>query len=133
MSTWFIDEYHKLSATKSLEARKNLLSGNAISAIVAGSDTTRATLISVWYFLSKYPSNADKIREELSKVDHTDANALALLPHLNGVINETLRLVPPQMTGGGRITGPEGLWVDDVWIPGGVKVTAPKYVISRRE
>lgn len=37
------------------------------------------------------------------------------------------------MSGGGRITGPGGLWVDDTFIPGGTKVTAPKYVIGRRK
>jgi hypothetical protein len=165
MASWFINEFHQLSSERSLQSRKNLLSGNTISVIVAGryvclhaaffhlnlpqlnltpsysgaekvpqtSDTTRATLISTWYFLAKYPEHAEKILSELRNVDETDANGLALLPHLNGVINETLRLVPPQMTGGGRITGPEGLWVDDIWIPGGTKVTAPKYVVSRRK
>jgi cytochrome P450 len=91
-------------------------------------------LISLWYFLCKHPQHADLILSELRahNVEETDANALAKLPHLNAVINETLRLVPPQLTGGGRITPPEGLWLDDTWIPGGTKVTAPKYVLSRR-
>lgn len=97
------------------------------------SDTTRASLISLWYFLCKHPEHPDKILLELRDVDETDFNALAKLPHLNGVINETLRLVPPQLTGGGRMTSSEGLWIDDTWIPGGTKVTAPKYVLSRRK
>jgi cytochrome P450 len=97
------------------------------------SDTSRAALVSALYFLCKIPQQADKLRVELQNVDTRDANALALLPHLNGVVNEALRLFPSQLTGGGRITGPEGLWLDDVWIPGGVKVTAPKWVAFRRE
>ena len=173
MASWFIDEYHQLRSERSSQSRKDLLSGNAISAIVAGryvyipsrlkihspsssacshnhdvgaskltnhstSDTTRASLISLWYFLCKHPQHADLILSELraNRLDETDANTLAntlaKLSHLNAVINETLRLVPPQLTGGGRITPPEGLWLNDTWIPGGTKVTAPKYVLSRR-
>jgi cytochrome P450 len=95
------------------------------------SDTTRASLIATWWFLSRHPEHADKIRAETENVDIRDANALSTLPHLNGVINEILRLVPPAMTGGGRITGPEGLVLDGTLIPPFTKVTAPKYVIKR--
>ena len=83
--------------------------------------------------MCKHPQHAEKTLAELRDIDETDSNILAKLPHLNGVVNETLRLVPPQMTGGGRMTSAEGLWVDDTWIPGDVKVTASKYVLSRRK
>lgn len=81
--------------------------------------------------MARYPEHADRIFSEIQGVDVRDANALAALPHLNGVINEILRLVPPAMTGGGRITGPKGLLVDGTLIPPFTKVTAPKYVIKR--
>lgn len=74
----------------------------------ATSDTTRAVLIGIWWFLSKYPEHAKKVQAEVDGIDVNDASALATLPHLNGVINEALRLVPPVMTGGSRITGPNG-------------------------
>lgn len=133
MAQWFIDEHHNLSDVKSPQQRRLLLSGTAVSAVVAGSDTTRASLIAIWWYLAKYPEHAAKIQDEIQEVDISDANALASLPHLNGVIKEVLRLVPPAMTGGGRITGPEGLWVDGTFIPPFTKVTAPKYVIMRME
>lgn len=95
------------------------------------SDTTRAILIGIWWFLAKYPEHAKKIQAEIEGVDVNDTNALATLPHLNAVISEALRLVPPAMTGGNRITGPNGLMVDNVHIPPGARVTAPKYVIQR--
>ncbi|KAF2841053.1 cytochrome P450 monooxygenase-like protein [Patellaria atrata CBS 101060] len=131
IASWFIDEYNKPTSADTLASRQALLSGNSVTVVVAGSDTARATLISTWYFLAKHQKDAEKVYDEIKDVDVTDANALAQLPHLNGVIHEALRLVPPQLTGGGRITGPEGLWFDDTWIPGGVKVTAPKYVLAR--
>jgi cytochrome P450 len=130
MSRFFINEHGE--AQGSLSYRTNVLMGNSISAIVAGSDTTRAALIAIWYYLIKHPSHMTALREELSGIDiNRDVNKLAGLPHLNAVIKETLRLAPPAMTGSSRITGDEGLWVDDVWIPGRTKVTSPKYVVQR--
>lgn len=98
------------------------------------SDTGRASLIAIFWYMSKYPAHADKIRKELNSVDRIhDVNALAALPHLNAVISEALRLLPPVLTGNGRITGPNGLMIDGTWIPPNIKIHAPKYVISRRE
>ncbi|GAW16489.1 hypothetical protein ANO14919_059180 [Xylariales sp. No.14919] len=133
LASWFIDEYRNLKGKWDPEARERLLSGTAVSAVLAGSDTTRASLIVTWWYLCKYTEHANKIRSELIDADVADANVLARLPHLNGVINETLRLVPPALTGAGRITGPSGLLVDDVLIPPNTRVTAPKYTIHRLE
>lgn len=51
-------------------------------------------LIAMWWYLLKHPEHAVKIQNEIINVDVTDANSLALLPHLNAVINEVLRLAP---------------------------------------
>lgn len=66
-------------------------------------------------------------------MDTHDANALATVPHLEGFIAETLRLVPPAMSGAARVTGPQGLMVDNTMLPPFIKVTAPKYVLMRRK
>ena len=131
MSTFFIAEHDASASTKTPAYRHNVLMGNSISAIVAGSDTTRGSLIGIWYYLCKYPEHVSKILAELRDVDVNNVQKLVALPHLNAVIKETLRLAPPAMTGSPRMTGPEGLMVGNVWIPGGVKVTAPKYVMHR--
>lgn len=89
-------------------------------------------MTAIWWYLSKYPKEAIKIQKEIAHVEVYDAKRLAKLPHLNGAINEVLRLAPPAMTGNNRISGPEGLWVDDVLIPPNVKMTTPRYVIQRR-
>jgi tryprostatin B 6-hydroxylase len=133
MATFFIAEHDSRAATKSAAYRRNLLMGNSISAIVAGSDTTRGSLIGIWYYLCKYPQHISKIRSELHHIDVNNVQGLAVLPHLNAVIKEVLRLAPPAMTGSPRKTGLGGLVVGDVWIPDGVKITAPKYVIHRRK
>ena len=100
--------------------------------MVAGSDTTRAGLITIFYHLCKYPDKTQKLYEEVINVDEWDLSAVSSLPYLTGIVKETLRLFPPSPSVGARLTGPEGLWVDDIWIPGGVKVNATKYVIQRR-
>ncbi|KAI0191570.1 cytochrome P450 [Astrocystis sublimbata] len=133
MATYFIEEYQKTASTKTQRDRDLHLAGTAVTAVVAGSDTTRAVLIGVWWFLSKYPEHAKQVQSEIDGLDVRDANAIATLPHLNGVINEALRLVPPVLTGGNRITGPNGMLIDDVLIPPGVKVTCPTYVLHRME
>jgi cytochrome P450 len=84
------------------------------------------------YYICKYPSTYDKIYDEVKDIDITDMNLLASLPHLNATVKEVLRIAPPALTGGARMTGPDGLWVDDIFIPAGVKVTATKYSSHRR-
>lgn len=60
-----------------------------------------------------------------------DPQTLALLEHLNAVINEGLRLIPSALTTGTRITGPNGLKIDDTFIPPDTKIVAPRYPIFR--
>ena len=95
------------------------------------SDTTNPALTAVSYFLAKNPKDAEKVYQELQGIDVTDSRVLANFPHLNGVINETLRLFPPVMTINTRVTPSQGLWFDDTFIPGGIRVVAPKYTIMR--
>ncbi|KAI0118991.1 cytochrome P450 monooxygenase-like protein [Daldinia grandis] len=133
MASFFLEEYNKNSETMSDTDRGLLLSGTVLSAVVAGSDTTKAALIAASWFLSKYPVHAGKIRSELHVLNPNDTDALLALPHLNGVINEVLRLAPSSMTGTGRITGPNGFLFDGTFIPPFTRITAPKYVIMRME
>ncbi|KAF1831503.1 cytochrome P450 monooxygenase-like protein, partial [Decorospora gaudefroyi] len=134
MASFFIHEYESPSTPRSPADRHNLLMGSSISAIVAGSDTTRASLTGIWYYLCKYPAHAAKLYDELRDLDINDVASvpkLAALPHLNAVIKETMRLAPPAMTGSNRITGKEGIRFGGVVVPPGVKVTAPKFVLHR--
>ncbi|KAI9677985.1 MAG: hypothetical protein M1822_008093 [Bathelium mastoideum] len=130
---WFIDEYEKpkYDIEKSVQKRRDILSGNTITAMVAGSDTTRPSLIVVWYCLALYPEHARRVYEEIRDVDVTDLSVLASLSHMNGMINEAMRLYPAQLTGSSRITTASGLRIGDVWIPPGVKVASPRFSIMR--
>lgn len=101
--------------------------------LISFSDTTAPTLTILFYFLARYPEHAERIYEELKSIDVNNANALAKLPHLNGTINESMRLFPVILTGTSRMTPPEGLTVDGTFIPGEIKLCAPRYTIGRRK
>jgi hypothetical protein len=48
------------------------------------------------------------LQEELSGIDiDKDVNKLAILPHFNAVVKDTLRLAPPAMTDGSHKSGVE--------------------------
>lgn len=95
------------------------------------SDTTSPVVAMVFFELARHPEQQDKLARELELIDTTDRKVLENLPHLGAVINETLRLHPPQPTGGNRITPTEGMFIAGVFIPGNVTVVSPKYSIFR--
>ena len=105
--------------------------GDSRLIIVAGSDTTAATLTHVFYHLAREPAHVDILRKELQQVSSYTNLDLKDLPHLNGVINEALRLHPPVPSGVQRQTPPEGLQIGRNFIPGNTLVTVPSAVIGR--
>lgn len=113
------------------------LNGDSRLIIVAGSDTTAIALTHMFYYLASNPSQADRLRAELSTLTNSDASfsvkAVQHAEHLNGIINEALRMHPPVPSGVFRKTPPEGITVDGVFIPGEVNITLPHYVIGRCE
>ena len=98
-----------------------------------GSDTTAPSLIMILYLLARHPCDMDSIRQELSEIDIDDVKAVGALPHLNGAINEAMRLLPAVLTFVTRVTPEEGLRVGETFIPGNVKIAAPRYSIGRRK
>jgi len=85
-----------------------------------------------FYHLAQRPEQVEKLRAELRGCDLSIAS-LRDLPHLNGIINETLRMHPPVPSGVLRQTPPEGLHINEHFIPGNVTVGIPTYAISRSE
>lgn len=103
---------------------------------VRGSDTTATTLATVFRYLAQYPHHVGLLRAEIDPLPRTETgdynySDLSNLKHLNGVINETLRLFPPVPTSLPRLTPPEGLHIDGTFIPGNTTVICPQYVIGR--
>ncbi|KIW07631.1 uncharacterized protein PV09_01577 [Verruconis gallopava] len=105
--------------------------------IVAGSDTTSATLVYVFNYLARDPALVEKARKELEPLVSADGSfdnkEAANANFINGCINEALRLNPPVPTALQRLTPPEGLMVGDTYIPGNTCVWCPSYVMGHSE
>ncbi|KAL9055425.1 MAG: hypothetical protein Q9206_003146 [Seirophora lacunosa] len=130
IASYFIEEAESKGHSKNMQ---RWMQGDAATVIVAGSDTTAPQLIFLLYLIARNPDAADKMSAELADVDPMDLNAVSRLPHLNGVINEALRLYSSVPTAVSRQTPPQGVMLGDTWIPGDTKVIIPRWVISRRE
>lgn len=105
--------------------------------IVAGSDTTAASLSHIFYLLAKHPEHVVKLRQELLPLMNSDGTfehqKVHRADHLNATINEALRLYPVPPTAIVRKTPPEGIVVDGTHIPGNMNVWTPQYIIARSE
>lgn len=113
-----------------------MFQGDSRLIIVAGSDTTAATMTFLFYELARKPEEVKKLREELkpltTKPDWTDMD-IRNAAHLNGAINESLRLHPPVPSGVERLVPEGGVQVGDVYLPGNTQFWMPQYVIGRGE
>jgi cytochrome P450 len=111
-----------------------LLHADARLIVVAGSDTTAATLTFLFYHLAQEPEVVAKIREELRPLtQNTDWHDKDIqhAAYLNGAINEALRLHPPVPSGVQRTTPKEGMHIGETFIPGGTNYWMPQYVMGR--
>ncbi|KXG53397.1 Cytochrome P450 [Penicillium griseofulvum] len=112
--------------------------------VTAGSDTVTSTISNALYYLASNPSAYRELQLQIDKVtlsypeSHAsrrtfNANEVSRIPYLDAVIKETMRLKPASASGQPCQTPPEGLWIDEVWIPGNVTVTVPQHTIQRDE
>ncbi|KAI0412150.1 cytochrome P450 [Xylaria grammica] len=113
-----------------------LLEGDSQLIIVAGSDTTSTTLATIFRYLAQYPHHVGLLRAEIDPLQTSELGEYAYtdlspLKHLNGVINEALRLFPPVPSILPRLTPPEGLDIGGTFIPGNTTVSCPQFVIGR--
>lgn len=99
------------------------------------SDTTAVTLTHIFFYLARHPEQVEKLRSAidpiLSSVGWIENRHIQNVDHLNGVINEVLRLHPPVPSGVLRVSPPEGVQVGDSFIPGDTTVSVPFLPIGR--
>ncbi|KAF2650048.1 monooxygenase [Lophiostoma macrostomum CBS 122681] len=102
--------------------------------IIAGSDTSASANACTLYYLASNPHILAKLQSRLDAAmpngpQDWSYDSVASINYLDDVIKESLRLKPPVITGGYRVTPPEGLQVDEVYIPGDVNVIVPIQLI----
>jgi cytochrome P450 len=94
------------------------------------SDTSASANACTLFFLARHPHVLEKLQRKLDEAmpqgtQEWSYDTLASVPYLDDVIQESLRLKPPVITGTYRTTPPEGMQVDEVYIPGGINVFTP--------
>ncbi|KIW88830.1 uncharacterized protein Z519_10314 [Cladophialophora bantiana CBS 173.52] len=103
--------------------------------IIAGSDTTAAALANTFFYLAKNPAVQQKLQKELDTIfpegEKDWTYEKAKFAYLDNIINESLRLKPPVPGGLPRITPPQGLQIDEVYIPGDTVVGVPVHTLQR--
>jgi cytochrome P450 len=121
-------------ATEAREDSLPLIQGDSRLIIVAGSDTTAATLVHLFYHLAKEPALVEKLREELTPLIGQDGlinnQKIKDAQFLNGAINETLRLNPPVPSGVFRKTPEEGVYIGNTFIAGNTVIQIPNYALG---
>ena len=65
-----------------------------ITLLLAGHETTASALTWALYWIHRFPSVRDALKAEVHGADLTDGMAIARLPYLDAVCQETLRIYP---------------------------------------
>jgi len=125
ITSWLIDAEE--NSLDPMHKNPKWLNGDTGLMIVAGSDTTSATITHLMYHIALDPSLATKLRKDLSTTTPGDS------PFLAALINETLRLHPATPSGVLRQTPPSGISIGSTFIPGGTTVSMPFWSLGRLE
>ncbi|TRX93374.1 hypothetical protein FHL15_005649 [Xylaria flabelliformis] len=128
VSHWLIEASTKRG---SLEADRKWLNGDAVTIIIAGSDTVAPTLVFTFYEMAHHPAYQAQLFSALKDIDIFDHKQLRTCTFLTAIIHETLQLHPPVPTGGYRQTPPSGMTINGTYIPGNVTIVSPRYSLAR--
>ncbi|QIX01788.1 hypothetical protein AMS68_007305 [Peltaster fructicola] len=126
---WILEAYRDVEKPE----KEPLLVADTRLIIVAGSDTTAATLTYLFYHLAKNPAVVDRLRKELEPLCHNDWSDKDIkhLAYLNGAINEAMRLHPAVPSGLRRLVPKEGMMVGETFLPGNTEFFMPQFVMGR--
>ncbi|XP_055911140.1 probable cytochrome P450 28d1 [Eupeodes corollae] len=112
-----VDRVDFVNYTLQLQEKKNLsddeVFSHAMTFLLDGFETTASVIASCLYQLSKYPSCQEKLRKEiedgLNKKNELEFEKLESLPYLDQCIHESIRIIPPLLSGTKVCTQPSEL------------------------
>ncbi|KIY63303.1 cytochrome P450 monooxygenase [Cylindrobasidium torrendii FP15055 ss-10] len=113
---------------------KEELTAEALTLLIAGSDTTSNSTCAIIYYLAREPRAQEKLQKELDEIlDENVATAEQVknLSYLDACINEGLRLHSTSSIGLPRISPPGGLTIEGHHFPEGTILSVPSYTIHR--
>ncbi|KAF9445726.1 cytochrome P450 monooxygenase [Macrolepiota fuliginosa MF-IS2] len=113
------------------------LTAEALTLLIAGSDTTSNSTCAILYYLAGNRQAQDKLHKELDEQLGTEDEYVATeaqvkrLPYLDACINEGLRLHSTSSLGLPRLVPEGGITVCGQYFPGGTVLSVPSYTIHR--
>ncbi|EJD40202.1 cytochrome P450 monooxygenase pc-bph [Auricularia subglabra TFB-10046 SS5] len=111
------------------------LTAEALTQLIAGSDTTSNSSCAIAYYVARYPRVQLKLQQELDAALPNDGvttyEQVKRLPYLTAVINEGLRLHSTSAMGLPRIVPEGGLTVAGRFFTEGSILSVPSYTIHR--
>ncbi|TRM63528.1 cytochrome P450 [Schizophyllum amplum] len=118
----------------------NELTAEALTLLIAGSDTTSNSTCAIIYYLARNPASQMRLQRELDDAlgaDSTEkvtyAEQVKRLPYLDAVINEALRLHSTSALGLPRLVPEGGMTVMGQHFPAGTVLSVPSYTVHRDE
>ncbi|GLB40144.1 putative cytochrome p450 [Lyophyllum shimeji] len=101
-------------------------------AIIAGSDTTSSAITNLFYYLLCNPKAYKRMQAEMDDLGEsvTDYATQAHMPYLNASLNESLRLLPPVLSGSQRYVD-VGKAIGSHYVPKGTSTFVHFYSLHR--
>ncbi|KAG2117260.1 cytochrome P450 [Suillus discolor] len=113
------------------------LTAEALTQLIAGSDTTSNSSCAITYYLAANPSVQLKLQKELDDALGSEDEYVSTyeqvkrLPYLEAVINEALRMHSTSSMGLPRVAPEGGLTIQGIHFPQGAVLSVPSYTIHR--
>jgi len=113
------------------------MDSNAVSFLIAGSETSATALAGATYLLLRNPQPYRKlvteIRSRFSSADQITVDEVNKLDYLIAIFQEALRYYPPAATGLARVVPAGGDQVSGYYVPGGASVYISMHAMGHSE
>jgi cytochrome P450 len=110
-------------------AGRALLAGESRLILGAGGETSSTALTFIFVHLATHPRYIRALRKEFRENAPT-YSCQQPLPLLDAIINESMRMSPSALFDSPRETPPEGIYINDHYVPGNTIVQMPPFAMN---